>query len=203
MLKNWQNKTKAPTKTIFCVASGPSLTAEDCETVQKTGCSIIAVNNSWQLFSDIYALYAGDLTWWKRYRKEIPVGQFRKFTANLAAAKSYALEYRRYCDLKEGFNSGAMAISLAAELGAEVVILLGYDCSLAHGVHWHGPHEDKLRNPSETSVRTWHQQFKKTQERHPNLHILNASRSSEIQCFPRINLEAAIAQLSSAAAQAQ
>jgi hypothetical protein len=203
LLKNSHNRAKTPTKTVFCVACGPSLTKEDCVAVQNTGCSIIAVNNAWQLFDEIHALYAGDLAWWKRYREELPRGQFRKVTANIAAAKSYGLEYRRYCDAREGFNSGAMAISLAAELGAEEVILLGYDCSISRGTHWHGPHDGKLRNPTEVSVRYWHQQFQATKERHPTLHIFNASRSSEIQCFPRINLEAVIAQLSSEVAPAQ
>ncbi len=118
------------TRTVFCVGSGPSLTREDCAAIEKTGCSIIAVNNSWQMFDDIYALYAGDLSWWKQYGSTIPGGRFRKVTANLAAAKSFSLEYRRYCGPAEGVNSGAQAISLAAESGAEVVVLVGYDCSL-------------------------------------------------------------------------
>lgn len=117
------------TRTVFCVGSGPSLTREDCAAIEKTGCSIIAVNNSWQMFDDIYALYAGDLSWWKQYGSTIPGGKFRKVTANLAAAKSFSLEYRRYCGPAEGVNSGAQAISLAAESGAEVVVLVGYDCS--------------------------------------------------------------------------
>ncbi|HHX8240231.1 hypothetical protein LPQ20_20900 [Klebsiella pneumoniae] len=202
MLKKAQ-QMKSLTETVFCVASGPSLTREDCAAVEKTGCSIIAVNNTWQLFDEIYALFAGDLSWWKQHRKEVPNGRFRKITANLAAAKSYALEYRRYCSPQEGFNSGAMAISLAEELGARVVVLLGYDCSISKGLHWHGPHSGNLRNPTETSIAKWHRQFQRIHEKHPTLQILNASRSSDIQCFPRINLNTVIASLSSAAAPAR
>ncbi|EHK0699928.1 norphogenetic protein [Salmonella enterica] len=187
---------KPVTETVFCVASGPSLTREDCQLIQKTGCSIIAVNNTWKLFDDIYALYAGDLAWWKQYRKQVPNGQFRKVTGNLAAAKSYALEYRRYCGQQEGFNSGAMAISFARELGAKVIVLVGYDCSLAHGVHWHGQHSGNLRNPTGRSISRWHQQFQQIRERHPKLQILNASRRSDLKCFPRISLDAVTAQLS-------
>jgi hypothetical protein len=202
LLKKTQ-QLKSLTETVFCVASGPSLTPEDCAAVEKSGCSIIAVNNTWQLFENIYALFAGDLAWWKQYRKEVPTGRFRKITANLAAAKSYALEYRRYCGPQEGFNSGAMAISFAEELGAKTVVLLGYDCSIAHGTHWHGPHSGSLRNPTVTSVMKWHQQFQRIRERHPKLKILNASRRSDLQCFPRINLNTVIASLSSAAAPAR
>ncbi|MCW7438040.1 hypothetical protein OHD52_26890 [Escherichia coli] len=122
-------------------------------------------------------------------------------TANLAAAKSFSLEYRRYCGPAEGVNSGAQAISLAAESGAEVVVLVGYDCSLQNGLHWHGAHPQALRNPTQVSISKWQQQPGYPQK-HADLHILNASRSSAIQCFPRINLEAVIALLSSAVAQA-
>lgn len=38
--------TTQATRTVFCVGSGPSLTREDCAAIEKTGCSIIAVNNS-------------------------------------------------------------------------------------------------------------------------------------------------------------
>ncbi|MCP9698433.1 hypothetical protein O5987_15050 [Escherichia coli] len=154
------------------------------------------------MFDDIYALYAGDLSWWKQYGSTIPGGRFRKVTANLAAAKSFSLEYRRYCGPAEGVNSGAQAISLAAESGAEVVVLVGYDCSLQNGLHWHGAHPQALRNPTQVSISKWQQQFLDTRKKHADLHILNASRSSAIQCFPRINLEAVIALLSSVVAQA-
>ncbi|EIL22119.1 putative norphogenetic protein, partial [Escherichia coli O111:H8 str. CVM9574] len=98
--------------------------------------------------------------------------------------------------------SGAQAISLAAESGAEVVVLVGYDCSLQNGLHWHGAHPQALRNPTQVSISKWQQQFLDTRKKHADLHILNASRSSAIQCFPRINLEAVIALLSSAVVQA-
>ncbi|HHT2833847.1 TPA: hypothetical protein ACTYSZ_004923 [Klebsiella aerogenes] len=201
MLKKMPQQ-KPVTETVFCVASGPSLTREDCALIQKSGCSIIAVNNTWQLFDEIYALYAGDLAWWKQYRQQIPLGRFRKITGNLAAAKSYGLEYRRYCGPQEGFNSGAMAISFAHELGAKVVVLVGYDCSLRYGVHWHGLHSGNLRNPTGKSLSKWHQQFRQIRKQHPKLHILNASRRSDLQCFPKIQLEAVTALLSSVVAPA-
>lgn len=90
--------------------------------------------------------------------------RFRKVTANLAAAKSFSLEYRRYCGPAEGVNSGAQAISLAAESGAEVVVLVGYDCSLQNGLHWHGAHPQALRNPTQVSISKWQQQFLDTRK---------------------------------------
>ncbi|WXP55055.1 hypothetical protein WHU11_26485 (plasmid) [Escherichia coli] len=129
-------------------------------------------------------------------------GRFRKVTANLAAAKSFSLEYRRYCGPAEGVNSGAQAISLAAESGAEVVVLVGYDCSLQNGLHWHGAHPQALTESNAGVYFKMATAVPDTRKKHADLHILNASRSSAIQCFPRINLEAVIALLSSAVAQA-
>ncbi|MGC6746513.1 hypothetical protein ACP0HM_30635 [Escherichia coli] len=128
------------TRTVFCVGSGPSLTREDCAAIEKLAVQSSRLTIPRQMFDDIYALYAGDLSWWKQYGSTIPGGRFRKVTANPAAAKSFSLEYRRYCGPAEGVNSGAQAISLAAESGAEVVVLVGYDCSLQNGLHWHGAH---------------------------------------------------------------
>lgn len=53
----------------------------------------------------------------------------------------------------DAFNSGQRAIQLAAHFGAERIILLGYDCSLENGTHWHGNHPDGLKNPDGDCVR--------------------------------------------------
>lgn len=182
--------------TVFCVASGPSLTRADCELIEATGSPVIAVNNTWQLFAAPYALYAGDLGWWNEYNSQVPRGRFRLICANKVAAREYGLEYRRYIERGEGFNSGAMAISLAAEIGALRVILVGYDCSLKGGAHWHGSHSGKLRDPTKASPDKWQKHFRREREKHKTLTILNASRRTELQCFPLITLEEAIAALS-------
>lgn len=182
--------------TIFCVASGPSLTPEDCALIEATGCRVIAVNNTWRLFNAPYALYAGDLGWWKEYSSQVPRGRFRLFCANKVVSGMFGLEYRRYIERGEGFNSGAMAISLAAEMGALRIILVGYDCSLKHGAHWHGSHSGQLKDPTEASPGKWQVHFRREREKHKDLTILNASRRTELQCFPLITLEEAIAALS-------
>ncbi|HCZ48509.1 MAG TPA: hypothetical protein DCZ11_05850, partial [Gammaproteobacteria bacterium] len=46
--------------------------------------------------------------------------------------------------IHQGGNSGYQALNLAVLLGAERVILLGYDM---HGGHWHGRHGGRLNNP--------------------------------------------------------
>src|SRR3546814_7286157 len=56
--------------TVACIASGPSLTAEDCESIRTAGLPAIVTNNTWQLAPWADVLYAGDYQWWKRYGEE-------------------------------------------------------------------------------------------------------------------------------------
>lgn len=93
------------------------------------------------------------------YREEIPQSDSQP-----GGGEIISLEYRRYCGPAEGVNSGAQAISLAAESGAEVVVLVGYDCSLQNGLHWHGAHPQALRNPTQVSISKWQQQFLDTRK---------------------------------------
>lgn len=82
------------------------------------------------------------------------------------------------------YNSGQLAIKLAAQLGAERVILLGYDCSLSSGIHWHGAHGDGLDNPDAAEVNRWHSDFASLRAELAGIEIINASRHTELTCFP-------------------
>lgn len=184
--------------TVFCIASGPSLTPADCDLVIATGLPVIAVNNTWQKFRDypgLHALYAGDASWWIHHNDSIPRDQFQLCTASRWVAKELDIEFHRYWKPELQCNSGAGAIMYAASQGAKHIILLGYDCSLKNGTHWHGSHGD-LRNPTEASIEHWHNDFQFVRERLSGLDIINATRRTEIKCYPLKNLEKVIAALS-------
>jgi hypothetical protein len=53
-----------------------------------------------------------------------------------------------------GGNGGFQALNLAAQFGAQKIILLGYDMGLERGVHWHGKHIG-LSNPSVRGLDKW------------------------------------------------
>ncbi|HEY4437671.1 MAG TPA: hypothetical protein VGN40_16090 [Lelliottia sp.] len=90
------------------------------------------------------------------------------------------------------FNSGQRAIQLAVHLGAERVILLGYDCTLANGAHWHGRHPVTMHNPVPREVERWHTDFSTLAGLLPGVEIINASRETALTCFTRLSLEAAL-----------
>lgn len=172
-------------KTVACLASGPSLTAEDCDLVFKAGLPVVAVNDTWRIARDCDVIYAGDLQWWAQHAAEIDV-EAERWTCS-AGAEVYGCFRFPVTGL---YNSGQRAIQFAIWRGAAKVILLGYDCSLAAGVHWHGPHE-KTKNPDKTRVQVWKGQFgalaESTKERGPR--IINCSRATELDCFERADLE--------------
>jgi hypothetical protein len=90
------------------------------------------------------------------------------------------------------FNSGQRAIQLAAHLGANRVILLGYDCTLANGTHWHGRHPETMHNPVPREVGRWHTDFSSLVSELHGIKIINATRHTALTCFPKTTIEAAL-----------
>lgn len=168
-------------KTVICVASGPSITHEDCALAESSGHKIIAVNNSWQLVkADI--IYASDYAWWKRYAGDLHSSAKR--WSNCRKARDYRCEF---FPKAMGCNSGLAAIYLADWLGAGRIFLLGYDCQPTDGkVHWHGAHP-QLKNPNEISYRIWQKQYRHTSS-HLRNKVVNCSRETAIKVFARCNL---------------
>lgn len=167
-------------KTVVCIASGPSLTAEDCAAVLRSGLTTIAVNSSWKLapFCDI--LYAGDAAWWEANIDEVDVPA-QRWTFSQQASRRFDLH--RHVAFGS-CNSGLRAIHLAFELGAARVILLGYDCSIAGGTHWHGDHK-LTSNPKAHNCREWMRGFAQLPARE---RIWNCSRETALTIFERMTL---------------
>lgn len=172
-------------QTVVCIASGPSLTAEDCEAVRRTGMPAIAVNSSWKAAPFAHVVYGGDLAWWDAYGREIDTPA-EKWTCTRQAAQRHGINLH----VAHGpYNSGMRAIQFAIERGAARILLLGYDCTLAFGVHWHGAHE-ATGNPDEARVKMWHRQFASVAAlaQAARCEVVNCSRHTELRAFPRGDL---------------
>jgi len=174
---------------LFCLASGPSLTEEDCKLVKESGARVLAVNNSWELVPWCDYLYAGDIKWWEGYANKVP-STIQKWTSAKKAAAKFGLNYH---PATGAFNSGMRALIWAMENGYKRIFLLGYDCSLKNGVHWHGSHDAKkgLNNPDKGRVVAWQEHFMKVfiKARKLGVEIINCSRYTELTCFKYSELE--------------
>ena len=75
--------------------------------------------------------------------------------------------------------------------GFKKIALLGYDCSIENGTHWHGDHKNGLSNPSNEKVKEWFEQFETVAElaKNAGAEIINCSRHTELKCFKIGKLE--------------
>lgn len=128
-----------------------------------------------------------DRAWWRQYADHT-LTHFKgeRVTIN---ANVHGIQVIKF---NHGKNSGVGAMSLAAHLGAERIILLGYDCQYgADGLrHWHGDHPKTLGNA--VSMPKWYEQFRKMVAPLSRCEIINASRATALDFWPRQSLGEAL-----------
>lgn len=132
-----------------------------------------------------------DKKWW-----DVHIAEVREvFRGDLASTSGQVRRYgvpeaRGWLD--PFGNSGAGCVALAVEMGAERVLMLGYDCQKTGGkAHWHGDHPQGLGNAG--SVNKWGDHFARLRRRYASKTIINCSRETALTCFPRGDLESELA----------
>lgn len=170
----------------FILASGPSMTQEDADKVK--GNFTIAVNSTWKLAPWCDVLFAGDRRWWDAYGKEVDIPAVRICNSKTAAPVHRAKLLKRSKVSSKGHNSGLLAIEWAAQKGFKRIYLLGFDCSIKHGIHHHGPHKD-TPNPNQTRCNNWKEQFERIKKYYPEAQVINCSRYTELKAFECAALE--------------
>lgn len=191
-LPNWMDRT------VVCIASGPSLTPEDCELVKKAGYPAIVTNTTFRMVPWASIVFGFDSRWWKHYREEVvkTCPDARRMTASQVLGN---VGVETIYGVVPGFvNSGAVALAIAVAAHASKVVLLGYDCQKTGGMtHWHGDHPKQLGNA--LSIDRWPRQMQLAADyaSKQGVSVVNASRVTALKCFDRADLEVAL-QISSA-----
>ena len=192
-----------PDSTIACLGAGPSLTAEDADVCLGRS-FLVAVGDAYTLAPCADVLYHADTRWWKA-KKDIPgsrlpnykygidpaAREWRSDLVTLDRTGSYGLELSPH-GLRSGGHSGYQAINLAVHLGARRIILLGYDMLPSED----GRHHLLDEQPSPTHLRydVWLGMYHTLLEPLQTLGItvVNASRRTAIDAFPRMSLQEAL-----------
>lgn len=186
MSSEYQNKVNNYSKTIVCVGSGASLMQSDINLISN--CTKIAINLSFRLMKDCDYLVASDYKFWLHHYKEIVTSTEAKlFTRSKLAAVKYKLNYLENNN-KTVCSSGQLAIELALTLNPRKILLLGYDCSIKNGLHFHGKHIKELDNPTHKLTETWQRDLADLSKK-ANIKIINCSRYTELKCFEVSTLE--------------
>ena len=132
MKGEWRNRW--PGRTVICIASGPSLTSEDCETAHASGHPVIVTNTTFRLCPWADVLFGFDGKWWREYMKEVDATFNGERLTCSTMGKSFGVPTMHQETWFRHFNnSGTAAISLAVETGASRILLLGYDCQRTGG----------------------------------------------------------------------
>jgi hypothetical protein len=94
-----------------------------------------------------------------------------------------------------GGNSGFQALNLAIQFGARQILLIGFDMSLAGGVHWYGPNKwQNANNPNDSNFKRWIEAFEGSAAllKQMGVEVVNCSQTSAIRCFPQRSIEDAL-----------
>lgn len=92
-----------------------------------------------------------------------------------------------------GSNSGFQALNLAILMGADPIILVGFNMQeVGRQRHFFGDHPTGLRNTA--NYQNFIKHYDRAAKRLPDsVHIWNATPNSALKCFPKIDLEDALA----------
>lgn len=188
------------------VASGPSVTREDVETL-KDRCRVAVVNNNHQLAPWADLLYAADGKWWGHY-KAASCFDGLKVTSDAAAATAHRLHHvvllgdidtdhdridvARPGWIARGGNSAFQLVNIVTQLGVKKQIWIGFDFL---GSHWHDNHPDPLKNPRPHTLEKW---CKRLDAQAPILsglgvEVINASAQSALSAYRKMPLADALA----------
>jgi len=166
---------------------------EDADTVKEwrdgETRKAIAINNTYQLAPWADIIYACDMRWWDKYHDRV-----------MAATDAEYWCYHDNCHKKYGFNQypfkvtggngGYQALRLAvAHFKASRVVLLGFDMQ---GGHWHGQHPAGFPNPTGHNFKIWIGWLQRLAVEFSGVEIINASRETALDCFPRLDLKSAL-----------
>lgn len=185
-------------ETVICVAGGPSASFVEILAALRGSqgrARCIAINESYRLAPWADVLYAADYFWWLK-NKGVPGFGGLKVSVSVEAADRY-FPGVKYIELSRivgaGRNSGAQTLILATLFGPRRVVLVGYDMTLSHGIHWHGAHGGGSHNPTKSSLAKWAQELDRAAPSFAaaGVEVLNASPISALTAYPRISLETA------------
>lgn len=182
--------------TVACLATGPSLVAEDVDYLRGK-VRVIAINDAYRLAPWADALYATDAQWW-RWHHGVPDFRGAKWSMNHTRWRGVDVTYPDVqllrntgpaglepdpTGLKNGRNSGYAAINLAVHYGATRIVLLGYDMQ-PHGgkSHFFGEHPNRSQSPYAQFRRNFHTLIKPLEKR--KISVINCTRETLLTAFP-------------------
>jgi hypothetical protein len=203
-LEYWSPEPLFKGETIFCLASGPSLTAEICQRIR--GRRAIAVNSSAVLAPWASVLFFTDSGWYEPRRELVTNWAGLVISMSRTAKRELPDKVKRVQGegdpqalpgfsrgphvIQQGRSSGHTAVSLAIALGAARVVLLGYDMRFV-GAREHCHDEYKGARDVDIYQREFVPGFAGWDEasRAVGVDVVNATEGSALKEFRSVSLD--------------
>lgn len=197
---NWSGET------AIVIASGPSASVQPIH-LARGRARVVAVNNSWRLAPWADCLYACDYKWWRMHRAHAARFKGLKISQDRVACEVYRelrrvhakrgveeIQLEQFGHVAWAGNSGFQALNLVAQWGPSRILLVGFDMTLAHGVHWHGKHAEGMTNPSEGSITRWRRRLEAAAKPLAafGVEVLNCSEISALENYRKVALADAL-----------
>lgn len=183
-------------KTVAVLASGPSMGKSIVDDIFASGVPTIVVNNTYLLAPWADMLYAADAAWWHAHPDAADFQGMRVTVQDVDCAVKLRCSGPAGFDphpgaVRHGGHSGHQAVHIAMHAGARRILLCGFDM---HGTHWHGTHEEPLRNTAAGTYGRWIEQFAELGNSAISLgiEIINCTYGSSLTCFPAMSLAEAL-----------
>lgn len=184
-----------------CIGSGPSLTDEDIEFCRRRGWKLATCNSTFHRVPDCSLFHAMDLGWWQHHSAELestvsPECLIYTGCPELARENKRLIPVSYTPDagfsmtdglVKSGKLTGLQLIQIVGWQRPDVILLLGYDNQITDGrAHEHSRYNQQA-NPSKALAGALDDyEALARQSPYP---IINCSRQSAIQAFPRMTIE--------------
>ncbi len=192
------------------VGTGPSFSSVQAKAIElaraRGSIRVIAVNDAVKQVPHADIVFASDRKWWKA-RDHLPgfAGRRVGLAESYFDAPETVLLLRRAgcegCELTPGLvhthgHSGAMAVQLAAQLGAFPIVLVGFDMrrGLNGKRHFFGDYEHPLGSKPDMVV--WRQRFKTIASALEGRLLNGTGLDSALDFVPPVDLMAFLAGLS-------
>ena len=203
--------------TIACIGTGPSLMPAQIASARAKGFTLFGCNNIHQIVPDLALLFATNVQWWDHYwcrddgPREHPC---EKWTNNREAADKYRLNYIDSRDapglssdpkrLHHGHSSGYCLLNLAHLMGAQRIVLLGYD--MKYSADYNGRNHDAGSGPRHyfgeypSALLHWPKvsvtagvlhglvDLYRTVAAQGSVEIINCTPGSALDCFPMMDV---------------
>lgn len=154
------------------LAPGPSMSPDLAASLR--GRRVGVVGNCFELAPWAEFVAANDLSWWAAYPAAMKFAG-RRFSSH----KIVGVEQLQ--SSRHNWNSGVLALAVAAWMGATVVRLHGFDM---HGSHYFGPYENGLRNTPRDRREVHKQQYAQWGRQNRSVSVINCTPGSALTCFP-------------------